>query len=102
MALRAREQQVRGSALLEYPGYTMMAHLTPRFEAAKAIKSRTTVQLIVRLSFVAPSAETAVRCRSGRIGRSGASPAAERSLLSQHSLLQQWLALSSRHRDQTS
>ena len=46
--------------------------------------------------------ETAVRCRSGRIGRSGASPAAERSLLSQYSLLQQWLALPSPHRDQTS
>ena len=51
---------------------------------------------------MAPSAETAVRCRSGHIGRSGASPAAERSLPSQYSLLLQWFALPSRHRDQTS
>eukprot|EP00966_Prymnesium_polylepis_P168009 3884535-Prymnesium_polylepis.1 len=48
------------------------------------------------------SAETAVRCRSGHISRSGASPAAERSLRSRYSLLQQWLALPSPHRDRTS
>ena len=54
------------------------------------------------IHFDGGSAETAVRCRSGHIGRSGASPAAERSLPSQYSLLLQWLALSSPHRDQTS
>eukprot|EP00966_Prymnesium_polylepis_P262412 6061641-Prymnesium_polylepis.1 len=51
---------------------------------------------------MAPSAETAARCWSGHIGRSGASLAAERSLPSQYSLRQQWLALSSCNRDQTS